>query len=329
MVVLEDIQHMDGQLLAQLATMFDESFPHINLAVNETSGSTKNVSTERAIFLLVSDLGEQSLNASMSREDARMAVRDATSKRWPSAKMPKFVHEIVAFLPLSEAEMGEVAELELRKYRAELEKQDIFYTVEGHPWSGQLSWESVVPKYIGTEVFGHSFLRDIQGAPVSSIPIYSSSRMPFAAWCAMGSLTCHEPPGHGTGRGVQQQVQTIVDDAWDERDAAGDLGPFDNIHLSVCPAVLVRIHWCELNGSVGLYQVGPDGVQVTLAAACVATDWLHAADLRREKLIPHRVTKQACRRSRALTKCLSTTATSDTPPWRPRGTKNRTKSCED
>eukprot|EP01050_Picozoa_sp_SAG11_P037804 SAG11_NODE_15095_length_589_cov_1.155102_2_plen_127_part_01 len=35
------------------------------------------------------------------------------------------------------------------------------------------------------------------------------------------------------GRGVQQQVQTTIDDAWDECNAAGGLGMFDNLHLTV------------------------------------------------------------------------------------------------
>lgn len=35
------------------------------------------------------------------------------------------------------------------------------------------------------------------------------------------------------GRGVQQRVQSAVDDAWDEREEAHDIGRFDNLHLSV------------------------------------------------------------------------------------------------
>ena len=56
----------------------------------------------------------------MSREEAKAAVRNASRRHWPAAKLPKFVSEIVPFLPLSATEMAFVADLELKKYRDDL-----------------------------------------------------------------------------------------------------------------------------------------------------------------------------------------------------------------
>jgi ATP-dependent Clp protease ATP-binding subunit ClpA len=85
----------------------------------------QEVSTAAAVFILVSDLGEESLDPSMGREAAKMAVRNATRQHWPTAKLPKFVHEIVPFLPLTTSEMARVAELELIKYRDELQVRSL------------------------------------------------------------------------------------------------------------------------------------------------------------------------------------------------------------
>lgn len=133
---------MNGQLLQHLSSiMFDEAHPHFPHTTNSTFGRTETVSvtTNDAIFILVSDLGEQTLNSSMGRDDARCvhryhlslpvcihfnlvclvlcsaAVREATRKHWPTTKMLKFVHEVVPFLPLSLEEMAKVAELELKR----------------------------------------------------------------------------------------------------------------------------------------------------------------------------------------------------------------------
>jgi DNA polymerase III delta prime subunit len=133
-IIMEDIQHMHEVLLQSLATAFDDAFPHVRISASSGSKQEQvgegqeaspglaaaegayEVSTAAAIFVLVSDLGEESLDPSMGREQAKMAVRNATRKHWPSAKLPKFVHDVVAFLPLNEEEMALVAELELRKY---------------------------------------------------------------------------------------------------------------------------------------------------------------------------------------------------------------------
>jgi hypothetical protein len=53
----------------------------------------------------------------MTRSQATEVVRNATRNHWPGAKLPKFVSDVVPFHPLSPAEMGIVAQLELQKYR--------------------------------------------------------------------------------------------------------------------------------------------------------------------------------------------------------------------
>lgn len=223
-VILEDIQHMHEALLQSLATAFDDAFPHVHISASAAQPEEKaaekqtsmspvaakkeknayEVSTAAAIFVLVSDLGEESLDPNMGREMAKMAVRNATRKHWPSAKLPKFVHEIVPFLPLNEEEMALVAEFELRKYRDELQRENIF-TIGDEPWGGVLSWTPEVPAHISRQVRSHDFLHEIQG------------------------------------RGVQQHVQTVVDNAWDLREEAGDMGLFDNLHLEVVDSAITSI----------------------------------------------------------------------------------------
>jgi hypothetical protein len=60
-----------------------------------------------------------------------------------------------------------------------------------------LTWTPEVPTYISRQVRSHDFLHEIQG------------------------------------RGVQQHVQTVVDNAWDSHEEAEDMGLFDNLHLRV------------------------------------------------------------------------------------------------
>eukprot|EP01051_Picozoa_sp_SAG22_P002050 SAG22_NODE_87_length_21437_cov_14.162480_7_plen_234_part_00 len=110
-VIMEDIQHMNGKLLEELAKMFDDTNPYFPIVMNSSftgRPETVDIRTEQAIFILVSDLGEQSLSSRMSRADARTAVREATRAHWPTAKKLKFVHEVVPFLPLSVDEMAQV-----------------------------------------------------------------------------------------------------------------------------------------------------------------------------------------------------------------------------
>eukprot|EP01050_Picozoa_sp_SAG11_P022797 SAG11_NODE_4404_length_1910_cov_1.432358_3_plen_71_part_01 len=45
----------------------------------------------------------------MGRKEAKAAVRAATADRWPSAKMPEFIREVVPFLPLSLEEMAQAS----------------------------------------------------------------------------------------------------------------------------------------------------------------------------------------------------------------------------
>ena len=128
-VIMDDIQHMDARLLQTLATAFDDAFPHVRVgalsdaeeeaaahttagagegkdgAAAEARGGPSEVSTAAAIFILVSDLGEAALDPTMSREEARTAVRNATRVHWPEAKLPKFVSDVVPFQPLSAEEM--------------------------------------------------------------------------------------------------------------------------------------------------------------------------------------------------------------------------------
>lgn len=82
---------------------------------------------------------------------------------------------------------------------AELKRDNIFYIDEEQKesWDGELTWSADVPAFIAAEVTRTEFLHEIQG------------------------------------RGVQQRVQSVVDEAWDEREEARDIGRFDNLHLSV------------------------------------------------------------------------------------------------
>eukprot|EP01051_Picozoa_sp_SAG22_P002049 SAG22_NODE_87_length_21437_cov_14.162480_6_plen_138_part_00 len=73
----------------------------------------------------------------------------------------------------------------------------MYYLADGTAWAGQISWGAGVTEFIANEVQARDYLHEIQG------------------------------------RGVQQQVQTVVDDAWDDQSATGELGAFDNIHLSI------------------------------------------------------------------------------------------------
>ena len=81
----------------------------------------------------------------------------------------------------------------------ELKRDNIFYTDEKQTesWEGELTWSKDVPAFISAEVTRTEFLHEIQG------------------------------------RGVQQRVQSVVDEAWDEREEARDIGQFDNLHLSI------------------------------------------------------------------------------------------------
>ena len=100
-----------------------------------------------------------------------------------------------------------------QKYRDELKRDNIFYVDEEQkiPWDGELTWSKDVPTHIAEAVTRTVFLHEIQG------------------------------------RGVQQKVQLVVDDAWDEREEADDIGQFDNLHLSV-------------NGEDGSLESAPDRI---------------------------------------------------------------------
>eukprot|EP01050_Picozoa_sp_SAG11_P022796 SAG11_NODE_4404_length_1910_cov_1.432358_2_plen_84_part_00 len=60
----QDIQHMSGDLLETLGSMFDEDYPHVQRPHTRADGGVragKQIPTHEALFILVSDLGESAL----------------------------------------------------------------------------------------------------------------------------------------------------------------------------------------------------------------------------------------------------------------------------
>ena len=75
---------------------------------------------------------------------------------------------------------------------------------------------------IAEQVRAHDFLHEIQGRGVQQ------------------QVSPQAPPLHldrsfrqPTQARVELQVQSVVDEAWDEREEAKDIGQFDNMHLTV------------------------------------------------------------------------------------------------
>jgi len=203
--IFEDVQHMSGALIEKLLPLFDNENRPMAVGADGEEQSTSD-----AVFVLVSDLGEQALEAGLDRTEAKKRIKEATKLHWPGAKLPKVMNDIIAFLPLTTEQMAGVARRELAKQKktvAEVHKEEL-----PSDWMGELAWSADVPLRIAELVQGDKKLQERQGRGVSECVEDAVEN----AFDKVGSELTRTQNlklvvGKGDGRAIKGEVETIVD----------------------------------------------------------------------------------------------------------------------
>eukprot|EP00752_Nemacystus_decipiens_P016283 g14562.t1 len=144
-VLFDELQKAAPGTLDALAEAMSEH-PRVTY---EKGGQNVSVDSSRVVFLLVSDVGAEGVNAAVLRYRKRSdvipgtlqsAVKKALDEQWERLRFGKMVDKVIPYLPMDPASNLLVVELKLKKLAETLDGG--LYTTSG------LRWHLVQPHYI-------------------------------------------------------------------------------------------------------------------------------------------------------------------------------------
>ncbi|CBJ33632.1 conserved unknown protein [Ectocarpus siliculosus] len=144
-VLFDELQKAAPGTLDALAEAMSEH-PRVTF---ERGGQNVSVDSSRVVFLLVSDVGAEGVNAAVLRYRKRSdvvpgalqsAVKRSLDEQWERLRFGKMVDKVVPYLPMDPASNLLVVELKLKKLAETLDGG--LYTTSG------LRWHLVQPQYI-------------------------------------------------------------------------------------------------------------------------------------------------------------------------------------
>ena len=136
LIVLDDIERLSSSFLDFLQGPLHEHYPVASYRSED--GVRKEVSTRDAVFILISDLNEDRLSPDLPRKTAIEYIRAKARERWGDIKVVNFIQRTVPFVPLSNSEMKNVAEVTLKKLESAIE------AYSGGKWKGKVTWQADV-----------------------------------------------------------------------------------------------------------------------------------------------------------------------------------------
>ncbi|CAM9495410.1 unnamed protein product [Scytosiphon promiscuus] len=146
-VLFDELQKAAPGTLDALAEAMSEH-PRVTFE-EEEGGESVSVDSSRVVFLLVSDVGAEGVNAAVLRYRKRAdvipgtlqsAVKKALDEQWERLRFGKMVDKVIPYLPMDPASNLLVLELKLQQLAETLEGG--LYTTSG------LRWHLVQPQYI-------------------------------------------------------------------------------------------------------------------------------------------------------------------------------------